>query len=80
LIGYSGRAFQIWWQKNADALARCANLEVIELPAGSAEALAGLLTRGMRLQCIVQEGEVQLMSESASVAVTPVLLQAATRG
>jgi uncharacterized protein YaeQ len=80
LIGYSGRAFQIWWDKNATALARCANLEVIELPAGSAEALAGLLARGMRLQCIVQEGEVQLMGESANVTVAPVVLQAATRG
>jgi uncharacterized protein YaeQ len=80
LVGYSGRAFQIWWEKNASALARCANLEVIELPAGTAEALAGLLERGMRLQCIVQEGEVQLMSETATVAATPVVLQANTRG
>lgn len=80
LVGYSGRAFQIWWEKNAAALARCANLEVIELPAGAADALAGLLERGMRLQCIVQEGELQLMSEAATVSLTPVLLQAATRG
>lgn len=80
LVGYSGRAFQIWWEKNAAALARCANLEVIELPEGAADALAGLLERGMRLQCIVQEGELQLMSEAATVSLTPVLLQAATRG
>ncbi|MCG6117975.1 MAG: YaeQ family protein [Aquimonas sp.] len=80
LVGYSGRAFQIWWEKNAAALARCSNLEVIELPAGAADDLAALLERGMQLQCIVQEGELQLMSDSATVSLTPVLLQAATRG
>ncbi|TXI77111.1 MAG: YaeQ family protein [Dechloromonas sp.] len=80
LIGYSGRAFDIWWEKNAAALARCGNLDVIALPAGTAEALSGLLTRGMRLQCLVQEGELQLMSETATVSATPTVLQAATRG
>lgn len=80
LIGYSGRAFDIWWEKNVAALARCGNLDVIALPAGTAEALSGLLTRGMRLQCLVQEGELQLMSETATVSATPTVLQAATRG
>jgi uncharacterized protein YaeQ len=81
LVGYSGRAFQIWWEKNASALARCSNLQVIELPAGCAEQLTGLLARGMHLQCLLQDGEVQLMSETASVGVTPITLQAvAARG
>ncbi len=80
LIGYSGRAFDIWWEKNATALARCGNLEVITLPAGTAEALSGLMARGMRLQCLVQDGEVQWMSETATVSATPTVLQAATRG
>ncbi len=80
LIGYSGRAFDIWWEKNAAALARCGNLEVIALPAGTAEALTRLMARGMRLQCLVQEGELQWMSETATVSATPTVLQAATRG
>ena len=80
LIGYSGRAFDIWWEKNAAALARCGNLDVIALPAGTAEALTRLMARGMRLQCLVQEGELQWMSETATVSATPTVLQAATRG
>lgn len=80
LVGYSGRAFDIWWEKNATALARCGNLDVITLPAGAAEALSGMLTRGMRLQCLVQDGEMQWMSESATVNVTPMVLQAARDG
>lgn len=81
LVGYSGRAFSVWWEKNASAMARCGNLQVIELPPGCAEAMAALLARGMRLQCLIQEGEVQLMSDTDTVNATPVILQAiAERG
>jgi len=72
VMGYSGRGFGPWWEKNAAALARCSNLSVVELPTGTAEALAPLLARGMDLQCLVQEGEVQLMGEGGSVSVAPV--------
>lgn len=72
VVGYSGRGFGPWWEKNASALARCSNLGVIELPTGTADALGTLLARAMDLQCLVQEGEVQLMGEGGSVSVTPV--------
>ncbi len=72
VVGYSGRGFGVWWEKNAPALARCANLEVVELPEGTAEALAPLLARGMDLQCVVQDGELQLIAEAGSVQVAPV--------
>ncbi len=72
VIGYSGRAFDLWWEKNAAALARCGNLRVLALPAGCAAELAGLLARSMRLQCLLQDGEVQLIGESGSVSVAPV--------
>ena len=77
VVGYSGRGFAFWWEKNAPALSRCGNLSVIELPAGSAESLAALLARNMQLQCLVQEGELQLSSDAASVTVVPVVRQAA---
>lgn len=82
VIGYSGRSFALWWEKNAAALARCGNLTVLELPADATPALAALLERGMKLQCLVQDGEVQLMGESGSVTVAPILRQApaATNG
>jgi len=74
VLGYGGRAFGLWWERNAAALARCRNLRVLELPAGCAEELASLLERGMRLQCLVQDGEVQLLGESGAVSVTPLRL------
>jgi uncharacterized protein YaeQ len=73
VIGYSGRGFGLWWEKNAAALGRCGNLTVLELPAGTAEALVPLLERGMKLQCMVQEGDVQVMGDGGSVSVTPVV-------
>lgn len=72
VVGYSGRGFGLWWEKNAAGLARCSNLGVVELPAGSTETLAPLLTRGMDLQCIVQDGELQLLGEGGSASVVPI--------
>jgi uncharacterized protein YaeQ len=76
VIGYSGRGFGIWWEKNAAALARCDNLTVLQLPGGVAEALATLLERSMKLQCLVQDGEVQLLGAGDAIAVTPIVRQA----
>jgi uncharacterized protein YaeQ len=72
VIGYGGRAFGLWWEKNADALARHGNLEVLELTAGSADALAAMLGRGMQLQCLIEDGQMQLTTEDAAVTITPV--------
>lgn len=75
LVGYSGRSFDVWWDKQAAALARCKNLAVLELPIGTVAALAGLISRNMSLQCMVQDGEVQLISNDDSVTVVPVWRQ-----
>ncbi|HVF35498.1 MAG TPA: YaeQ family protein [Candidatus Saccharimonadia bacterium] len=75
VVGYSGRGFAIWWEKNAAALARCSNLVVVDLPAGTPEALLPLLGRSMALHALVQEGELQLSSATEHVAVVPMLRQ-----
>ena len=75
LIGYSGRSFAIWWEKMASTLARCDNLTVIELGDGVAEQLETLIARSMRLQCLIQDGELQLLSDTLNVAVVPILRQ-----
>lgn len=79
LIGYGGRAFSIWLEKQAVALARCSNLRIFELPADAAQQLTTLLGRTMRLQCLVEDGELQLMNDAGSVTVLPVLRQAASK-
>jgi uncharacterized protein YaeQ len=76
VIGYAGRSFDLWWEKNSGGLARCSNLTVIDLGARTADELAKMLGRNMSLQCLVQEGEVQLMGDAGAVTVTPVVRQA----
>ena len=77
VVGYGGRAFSLWWDRNAATLARCGNLSVLEIPAAEAEALTGLLDRSMTLQCLLQDGELQLLGASGSVTVSPRVLRRA---
>jgi len=75
VLGYAGRATQLWWDKNAAGLARCANLRVLDLPAGSADALAALYAKSMSLQCLVQDGEIQLIGDAGTVDIAPATLR-----
>jgi uncharacterized protein YaeQ len=74
VIGYSGRAFDLWWEKNANGLARLDNLSVIDVSTG-AEQLALLLARNLDVQCLIQDGEVQWITAAGTVVLTPVLRQ-----
>ncbi len=66
---YSGNSAQVWWSKTGDALQRCSNLSVIDIAPGSSKALAALAQRGMQLQCFIQDGEVQMLSDTETVAI-----------
>ena len=79
-IAYGGRAFGPWWEKSASPLARCRNLAVLEFPAGSGESLLPLLARTMRLQCLVQEGELQVIGDADSVTLVPRWHQGSPQG
>ncbi|MGE4073261.1 MAG: YaeQ family protein [Lysobacterales bacterium] len=72
VVGYSGRGFGQWWDKNAAGLQRCSNLGVLEIPAASAEELVALCQRNLALQCLIQDGEVQVLSDSGSVSLKPI--------
>ena len=71
---YSGHGAQIWWDKNGASLARNKNLEVINLPAPACQNLAAMAGRTMSLQCLIQEGQIQLMDATTTVSVEPVNL------
>jgi uncharacterized protein YaeQ len=60
VYSYGGRGAQVWYEKNAGALAKIKNLTVIDLD-GGAEALAALYQKSMQLQLLIQDGLVQLM-------------------
>jgi uncharacterized protein YaeQ len=53
-----GRGAQLWWDQNGAAMARLANVRVIDLPAEATREMARFAERNMDLQCTVQEGAV----------------------
>lgn len=77
VLGYSGGGAAIWWDRHAAALARLKNLTVVDLDPAALEAATALLERSMRLTALVQDGELQLMGERGSAALTPRVRMAA---
>ncbi len=71
VINYGGRASDLWWDKNSAALLRAKNLSVIDIPADAVDALAGMAERGMRLQCMIQDGQVQVFGDEQSLTLDP---------
>jgi uncharacterized protein YaeQ len=80
VVTYSGRSAGVWWEKNGAGLKRLKNLTVIDIDAGDVEALTALMQRSMRLTAMIQDTELQLMSDSANVALTPRVLLAPAAG
>lgn len=59
----------IWWKGIAPKLARLQNLTVLQLAAETSQALAALAARSMQLQCMVQDGEISLSTETGRVPI-----------
>jgi len=72
VINYGGNAAEIWWNKIGTSLSRNKNLTVLDIPTATVTELVALLQRGMRLQCLIQDGQLQLMNDADSVTVDPV--------
>ena len=71
VVNYGGRAADLWWERVAPTLQRLKNLTVVALPAEGVETLAGLHQRAMRLNCMIQDGEVHVMADTGEVALRP---------
>jgi len=71
VINYGGNTAAIWWSKVGASLARNKNLTVLDIPAATVTELLPLLQRGMRLQALIQDGQLQLMNDAESVTVDP---------
>ena len=72
IITYGGRPSDMWWQQNANALARYKNLSVIQLSPEDSTKLVEVAGRTMKLSWTIQEGMVYL--DNASI--TPIVLSA----
>ncbi len=68
---YGGRGADLWWQKNAEALQRYDNLEIINISTAESRALEQLAQRNMRLECTIQDGSLWLNAEDTTLILTP---------
>jgi uncharacterized protein YaeQ len=76
VLNYHGRSADLWWEKVRPALSRFGNLTVIDIDAATMAELAALTDRGMRLQCMIQDGQAELYGEGASITVQQALRMA----
>jgi uncharacterized protein YaeQ len=61
---YSGGSAQVWWNKAQAVLEQSKNLTVIDISNASTKALAAVTQRGMEIQCLIQDEQVQMMTAS----------------
>ncbi len=64
-----GRAAPIWWDKLGAALSRQRRLKVVEIGAATCAALTAIAARKLELQCLIQDGAVQLLGAHGTIDV-----------
>ncbi|SJZ55503.1 YaeQ family protein [Novilysobacter spongiicola] len=77
VVNYGGRASDLWWDRIASSLTRLKNLTVIDIPSEVVDALPDIGERGMRLNALIQDGELQLMGDRGSTSLRPTVRMAA---
>lgn len=68
IYSYGGRRSEIWWSKLK--LSAYPNLKVINLPAEETQSLATMLSRGMKMNFTIEDGEIMIANESTSLNMT----------
>ena len=69
-------AAALWWEQVAGRIDKARNVTVVRLPAAATRDLAALVDRTMRLHCTIQDGQVWLADDAASVEIHPEVLKA----
>lgn len=77
VYAYGGRAVDVWWKQNAEALRRHAHLCVVAIDPSASHALAARAARTMTLQCTIQDGIVWMSDETTAVEIHPTVMKAA---
>jgi uncharacterized protein YaeQ len=71
VLNYGGRSADIWWDKVGGTLARNGNLTVLAIDEETVRRMVELCERGMRLQCLIQDGVLQLITGDTTLAIQP---------
>lgn len=71
VLNYGGRAADVWWQLNGEALGRLRNLRVMDVGSAEVADLAALVERTMDLQCSIDGGQVWIGNGEITVELSP---------
>ncbi|WP_153913145.1 YaeQ family protein [Shewanella sp. TC10] len=71
LITYAGRSVPIWWQQNEQALQRYKNLSVFNIDEESVKAMEVFVSRNMKIQVSISDGEIWLSDDTNSLMIQP---------
>ncbi len=74
VISYGDRAADIWWEQGRKTLEKLPNLTLYRIDSDDMQALAGLASRSMSLQCTIQEGELLITGSGDPVRVEPTVV------
>jgi len=69
VVNYGGRSADIWWDRHRPALSRIGNLTVLDIDGDTVAALGAMASRTMRLQGMLQDGQLELYGEGTSLAI-----------
>ena len=72
IITYSGRAAELWWEKNAQALSRIDRLSIIDIPCAAVQELGHMAARNMTFQCLIQDGHTRIIDATRTTTIEPV--------
>jgi uncharacterized protein YaeQ len=70
-----GRSVPIWWQQNEQNFSRYQNLKVWNIPEEAVKEMGELVSRSMKIQYNISEGQVWVSTDEASVLVEPEVLK-----
>lgn len=69
IVNYSGRGADLWWEKHRAVLARIGNLTVLDIGSATVAALTAIANRTLRLQSMVQDGQIEIYGEGIALTV-----------
>jgi uncharacterized protein YaeQ len=72
---YGGRSADLWWQQNAEKLARFDHLSVVNLPKTATDEMAALVERNMQLQCTLQDNQIWINNGTRTVEINQTVLR-----
>lgn len=72
IYAYGGRTADMWWEKTKNSTTRFNNLRVVNLSEEDTTSLGTLISRAMKLQVNIQDGEVMVSVDDTIVYINPI--------